>query len=676
MAFIQAIRGASLDDDVTHMSPAAIERLRNPPSQRLQIADGGTRHSISTYLALEHASQQAYERVLWSTRQNLSDSPAARGMLTFHAAEKFITQFTGVEATEHDMCPNSCLAFTGPYADLEACPLCDFSRWDEARLKFTQGRVKQAARKALTIPLGPQLQARFRDPKSAQDMTYLSCRTNEVLAELQKSCTIPVIDDIVMGHDYLSTYLQGDIKPRDIVLSISLDGAQLYEKKQSDCWIYIWVILNLSPDKRYRKVNVLPGGFIPGPNKPKNLDSFLFAGLHHLAALQNEGLQIWDAFAKETYRSDPYLMFVTSDGPGLVHFDGMVGHSGKNGCRLYCGALSRRKGGSTHYYPALLMPRDHCVEGSNHDDIDVFNLPSSGHENYARNLFMLVSSPNPRQFDLRKTQTGITKPPLILGLNPSRSLGIPLSMTTDIMHLVMNLSVLLIGLWRGTVEVLGSDDIASWDWAVLRSDRAWQAHGKALEATGRFLPGSYDRKPRNIAEKLTSGYKTWEFQLHTFGLGPALLYGILPDRYWMNYCKLVRGFQILFQHRITSADLVSAHVLLCNWEREFEEIYYQLREDHIHFVRPCVHQVVHLTRETVLKGPPICYAQWTMERTIGNLGQEIRQPSNPYANISQEGARRCKVNALLATVPELDPPPPQIPSTSIDLGEAYIRVRV
>jgi hypothetical protein len=259
--------------------------------------------------------------------------------------------------------------------------------------------------------------------------TYLSYHTNEVLAELQKSHTIPVIDNIVMGHDYLSAYLQGNIKPRDIVLSISLDGAQLYEKKQSDCWIYIWVILNLSLDKRYHKVNVLPGGFIPGPNKPKNLHSFLFTGRHHLAALQNEGLQIWDAFAKETYQSDPYLMFVTSDGPGLVHLDGMVGQSGTNGCRLYCGALSHHKGGSTHYYPALLMPWDHssCVEWSNHDNIDVFNLPSSGHENYTCNLFVLVSSPNPRQFDLRKTQTGITKPPLILGLNPSWSLRIPLS---------------------------------------------------------------------------------------------------------------------------------------------------------------------------------------------------------------------------------------------------------
>lgn len=135
-----------------------------------------------------------------------------------------------------------------------------------------------------------------------------------------------------MGHDYLSAVCAGDIQPHDIVLSVSIDGPQLYRKKQSDCWIYVWVIINLSPDKCYCKVNVLSGGFIPGPNKPKNIDSFLVPGLHHLLALQNEGLVIWDCSIDLTFQSYPYLMFITTDGPGLVYLDGMVGNVGKNGC--------------------------------------------------------------------------------------------------------------------------------------------------------------------------------------------------------------------------------------------------------------------------------------------------------------------------------------------------------
>jgi len=88
-----------------------------------------------------------------------------------------------------------------------------------------------------------------------------------------------------------------------------------------------------------KKHHVLPGGFIPGPNKPKNLDLFLFVAIHHLTALQNDGLIIWDASHDVTYKSDLYLLFPTADGLGLIYWDGMVGHSGKNGCRMYCGTL-------------------------------------------------------------------------------------------------------------------------------------------------------------------------------------------------------------------------------------------------------------------------------------------------------------------------------------------------
>ncbi|KAG0694270.1 hypothetical protein DFH29DRAFT_815528 [Suillus ampliporus] len=243
------------------------------------------------------------------------------------------------------------------------------------------------------------------------------------------------------------------------------------------------------------------------------------------------------------------------------------------------------------------------------------------------------------------------------------------------MHLAGNLSDLLLSLWRATIDCAPADDVDTWDWAILKDEDTWIAHGDAVEQAGVYLPGSFDRKPRNIAEKLNTSYKTWEFQLYTFGLTPALLYGLLPMKYWKNYCKLVRGFQLLCQYRITVEDLQHAQSLLCYWEQEFEHLYYQCKECRLHFVRPCVHQTNHLTQETVQKGPPICYAQWTMERTIGNLGQEIWQPSQPYANLSQQGVRRCRINTLLSLMPELDEPPKGLPQGAVDVGDGYVLLR-
>lgn len=94
-----------------------------------------------------------------------------------------------------------------------------------------------------------------------------------------------------------------------MVLMLLLDGAQLYESKASDCWIYIWVVLDHSPDVRYKKQHVLPGAFIPGPNKPTVVDSFLFPGLHHLAAIQNKGLTIWNSSTNTWFVSNPFLLW-------------------------------------------------------------------------------------------------------------------------------------------------------------------------------------------------------------------------------------------------------------------------------------------------------------------------------------------------------------------------------
>ncbi|KAG2342178.1 hypothetical protein BDR05DRAFT_976597 [Suillus weaverae] len=365
--------------------------------------------------------------------------------------------------------PNICVVFIGSFANLEHCPICNTEHYDPIKLRMSGGQMHVACQK--------------------------------------------------FGSEYIQAVQWGDIKPDD-----------LYESKLLDCWIYIWVIMNHAPDRRYKKKYVLPGGFIPGPNKPKNINSFLFPGMHHLAALQNE-----------------------------VYFDGMVGHSGKNGCRMYYGLLGCRKG--THYYPVLLVPHHYDLL----NDLDVTE--------YFDNLIKLYRK--------LRTETGIMKPSLLLGLQPTSTLSIP------------------------------NYHPSMWPWAVFHDVETWEIYGEAVSYAAQHLPGLFDRKPRNPAEKINPGYKTWEYQVYIFGLGPALLYNILPRPYWLNYCKL---------HSISLNEAC--------WELDFEILYYQHRADCLHFICPCM----------VKKGPPICYSQWTMEHTINNLRQEIRQPSNPYANLSWEGA--------------------------------------
>ena len=127
-------------------------------------------------------------------------------------------------------------------------------------------------------------------------MCYRGKRTEQIFRELRANDgLVNTYDDVFCGQAYLDAVTQNKIQQHDMLLMLSIDGAQLYESKESDCWIYIWIVLDMSPDHRYKKKHVLPGAIIPGPKKPKIIDSFLFPGLHHLSAVQQEGLRIWDA---------------------------------------------------------------------------------------------------------------------------------------------------------------------------------------------------------------------------------------------------------------------------------------------------------------------------------------------------------------------------------------------
>ena len=109
------------------------------------------------------------------------------------------------------------------------------------------------------------------------------------------------------------------------------------------------------------------------------------------------------------------------------------------------------------------------------------------------------------------------------------------------MHVIaINLPDLFISLWHGTIDCDRDDCRLLWDWVVLTGD-IWKVHGADVTRCHLYFPGSFDCTPRNPAEKISSGYKAWEFLLYVFGLCPALLCDLLPQPYWSNFCKLVTG---------------------------------------------------------------------------------------------------------------------------------------
>lgn len=695
-AFIAAMRTASLDG--SGLSDSVLHRLRNPP-RSLRAITPVERLGLRMYLARGDASEDNYTDHRAAFLELHPDEPIP----SYEAVKNLVAELTGVSALRTDMCVDTCVAFTGPFANCLECPRCNAPRYDP--VDFERGRLVPR-RTFLTFPLGPQLQAMMASAESADLMGHRRRETDRIVAELAATGgNVSILDDIYYGNSYTSRVAtstmspaereEKDILPDDVVLMFSIDGAQLYASKSSDCWFVIWVLFDLPPTARYKKRYVLPGAVIGGPQKPKNIDSFLFPGLYHLAALQREGLMIWNAAERRLVRSNLFLYLVTADSPAMAYLNGLVGHNGAHSCRLYCPQRSRHKPALPNYYPALKRygpddsgPSDYSLRhdsGDNDDDDDDGNPRSSSHgqpprasvhERYTAALGLMRAARTKRDYIRERLATGIAKSSIFSGLPRRRFLGVPGGFALDLMHLLsLNLTDLIISLLRGTLNCDDSDDKGTWDFAIFMDKKAWKTHGKLVASCGRYLPGSFDRIPRNPAEKISSGYKAWEFLLYVYGLLPGLLRGILKEVYYQHFCLLVSAVRILLQHRQQLTLLPLAHQSIVEYVSQYEELYYQRRADRLHFVRPSLHTLTHTVSEILRIGPGSLYSQWTLENYIGNITREIKQHVTPYANVAERALRRCQVNALKAMFPAFADPDPTLPQAAIDLGHGYALLR-
>ncbi|KAG1743286.1 uncharacterized protein EDB91DRAFT_1081219 [Suillus paluster] len=362
-------------------------------------------------------------------------------------------------------------------------------------------------------------------------MQYQDDATNVLLEKLRMNGgVIDAYEDFFDGMDYLDAVQWGKIKEGDPILMLSIDCTQLYKSKQSNCWIYIWVVFDHHPQERYKKNSRIRR------IRPVHVHSTSLTE----TSVSPVAIPLRVELCLSSNRFLAAALVVHT--PGMVYLNGLVGSHRGNGCQLYCGMRGCHKpSAGGHYYPALLKPNNYNHLGSDHLDIDVEHLPPASSGNYLDNLKYLMQSHTQTQYEQCRLETGISKPTIFLSIQTNNILGVPGCFGLDIMHIAtINIANELIPIWCGSFQFESTDDKDTWYWAVFKSC-VWQDHGKAVVDTTPYLPGSFDHPPCNPTQKINSGYKAWEFLLCLFGLGPAILYGVLPNVYWKNFCKLVCG---------------------------------------------------------------------------------------------------------------------------------------
>jgi hypothetical protein len=607
-SFIKVIANATLDN--IEMDPDDRDRLRNPPHEVLP-PDVDQLLSLGYWVDTRNSPDSVYEDVIKRTQSEAQNS--GRDLLSLYRVEQLVKDLTGVCGLKTDMCPKSCAAYVGMFAESQVCPYCGGPRYSGDPAK------KKALRQFITIPIGPILQTLYRYTGNCELLSYRKRATAQMRTQVDQHGIIEQWNDYIDGTMYQEYLLRGQIQDTDILLSFSIDAAQLVKSADStNCWVYSWTLLELSPEHRFKKRWSFPGGFIPG--SPKNTDSFLVPGFSHLNAFMKEGLQVWHADSGLQLARHPFVYFNTADAKGLATVNGTNGPLAAHGCRLLCPQDCRRRENDGHYFPACLRATGPVLEGSDHDDIDPAQIAhtSCSPTEYQGRVRALYQARTQADFEDARRKGGITKRSIIEGLRHRSHM--PDCLTVDTMHVFgLNITELLVMLLRGhRKKATRFDDSKTWDFTALKDSELWKQLGKLIALARRYLPNSFGRPPRNLAEKINSGYKSWEFMIVFWGYFPGMLHEILPDWQYRNFCKLVFAVRRYCAYTVPSPKfLKEAYEAGVEFYCEYEERYYQRKPERLDLCRQALHSVMHMPREVTRTGPLPLTAQWAHERLIG-----------------------------------------------------------
>jgi hypothetical protein len=194
--------------------------------------------------------------------------------LSLYNIKKYLTEVTGLVPVFYDMCENSCICYTEEYESYQRCPICDSARLD------TKGKAKKVMP---YLSIKDRLKTQFSNKNRAKELLYrYEYITNKNDDDL---------DDIFDGEIYkelVNKNLFND--KRDVVFTASCDGYQIFKQKTDDCWLFLMINNNLEPTLRVKKENLLIPFLIPGPNQPKNFNTFLRPLIDEMKELERMNL--------------------------------------------------------------------------------------------------------------------------------------------------------------------------------------------------------------------------------------------------------------------------------------------------------------------------------------------------------------------------------------------------
>jgi hypothetical protein len=471
---------------------------------------------------------------------------------TLKRTEARVQFLSGFKPVQYERCINSCVCYTGPYEDLEICPVCSTMRKDangNPRAYFTY------------LPIIPQLRAMVANASYAVKMRYRANYQHEAsrMQDIFDGANYRSLleSNITIGDEMLASKFFSD--SRDVALGISTDGFTPFKGRDKTAWPIIVFNYNLPPEERFHKDNIISIGVIPGPKKPADMDSYLWPLVQELLQL-SIGLTAFDAVTQTLFLLHAFLIVVFGDIPAVSMMMRMKGHNSKYPCRM-----CMIKGVRNDVYKTLYVPlnRQRFPDTVIPRNYDPSTLPLRSHKELMHQAQQVQYALTAAESERLAKKYGIKGIPLLSVLS---SLSFPTSFPYDFMHLIWaNLIPNLILLWTGQFKHL---DHSEESYVFAKS--VWEAIGEATAEAGKTIPAAFGARIPNIAlEKrpLTAEMRS----IWTVYLAPTLLRGrFRQELYYKHFLSLVRLLKLCLEFELSIEQVDELEAGFNTWVMEYE----------------------------------------------------------------------------------------------------------
>lgn len=623
------------------------ERHSNGPRKLSSCEEMSLRH----YLAWQKSggTVAAYE----AHAENLSFYTKTE-ILSLYKVRALAEELTGIKPIMVDMCPNGCLAFVGKHAKDEFCQgtpketvkskndsaepaasapkICGHPRYIPHKGPG-KPRSRKAYKQMTTIPVLEVIRALFANAKTSKHMRY----HNEMMLKAVEAAH-HLYSDFANSQIQMTLYGQGLFEdPRSMAYVYSSDGAMLTLQKQSEVWVAMLLNLNIDPVIRYLIEWIIIMFIIPGPHAPGNLESFFYETFVHMLQA-TEGIWMYDAYEGVNFVFKAYLVGFLADMMGSMKVNSSTGPSGVYACRFSKVAGCKPGAGRRRQYFAISSEYI-GVANPDREKYDYYMLPMRNEKEFMETIEKLNNEKSPTARKLITRNTGVTHLPMFAA---SPGWTYPTFYPMDCLHQLYANHANHIHRLNLEINVFSVNQHAQF--------------GSMLANAMKTLPPVFCGPVRNIAEKINSNYKLYEWMavVHWYTV-PLMHFLHMDTRYIDHYACFVQiAEQAMLVEPKSEADLENLTHLIVEYLTEFERLYIHSPEE-LTRARVTTFQLIHIPYMIRSWGTYRGVSQATCERLIGWMGRKVKSKKAPDANLSNLVLEAEKAKCLQLLYPNLKP---------------------